>query len=184
VPKKSKVAYFSDKVRKPADSGAHETWGFVLVPRQVSEVHLRRGRLTVNMSVNDVKFNVLLEPDGHLGHWFMLSPELMSDANLSFADEAHFVLETLDAQPSPKLPSNFANALADNPIAQATWDATTTLAQIDWVHWIETAKQADTKLKRIENAIEMLAKEKKRVCCFDPSGFYSKALAAPPESSQ
>jgi hypothetical protein len=35
----------------------------------------------------------------------------------------------------------------------------------------------------MEDAIVMLTKGKKRVCCFDPSGFYSKALAAPSESS-
>ena len=55
----------------------------------------------------------------------------------------------------------------------------TTLARIDWIHWIESAKQAKTRKSRVENACQMLASGKKRVCCFDPSGFYSKALAAP-----
>ena len=144
---------------------------------------MRRGRLTVKITVNSAKFDAALEPDGNLGHWFKISAKLMREANLSFAHEAHFVLETLDSQPPPKLPSKFAKALEANPAAQATWNATTALAQIDWVHWIDSAKHADTKVKRIENAIDMLAKGKKRVCCFDPSGFYSKALSAPPECS-
>lgn len=32
---------------------------------------------------------------------------------------------------------------------------------------------------RINDACDMLASGKKRVCCFDPSGYYSKAFMAP-----
>jgi hypothetical protein len=44
---------------------------------------------------------------------------------------------------------------------------------------MESAKQDTTKRERTENAIGMLKSGKKRVCCFDPFGFYSKALACP-----
>jgi hypothetical protein len=50
---------------------------------------------------------------------------------------------------------------------------------VDWIHWIESAKQAKTRAKRVRTACEMLAAGKKRVCCFDPSGYYSKAFRAP-----
>jgi len=33
--------------------------------------------------------------------------------------------------------------------------------------------------RRIRNACEMLAAGKRRVCCFDRSGFYSKGLGVP-----
>jgi hypothetical protein len=33
--------------------------------------------------------------------------------------------------------------------------------------------------RRIKNACSMLAAGKRRVCCFDRSGFYSKSLSAP-----
>ncbi len=42
--------------------------------------------------------------------------------------------------------------------------------RIDWIHWIESARQARTLLKRMADAGDMLASGKKRVCCFDPSG--------------
>jgi len=57
-----------------------------------------------------------------------------------------------------------------SPPARATWEATTTIARIDWIHWIESAKQAKTRASRIADAADMLASGKKRVCCFDPSG--------------
>jgi len=70
-------------------------------------------------------------------------------------------------------------ALKTSPEALATWEATTTLARVDWIHWVVTAKQAKTRAKRINDALDKLASGEKRVCCFDPSGFYSKALKAP-----
>lgn len=53
------------------------------------------------------------------------------------------------------------------------------VARVDWIHWIVSAKQAQTRAKRISDACEMLASGERRVCCFDPSGFYSKAFGAP-----
>ena len=41
------------------------------------------------------------------------------------------------------------------------------------------AKLAQTRARRIKNACSMLAAGKRRVCCFDRSGFYSKSLSAP-----
>ncbi|MGH8162111.1 MAG: YdeI/OmpD-associated family protein, partial [Gammaproteobacteria bacterium] len=40
-------------------------------------------------------------------------------------------------------------------------------------------KQSKTRTRRIDNACDMLASGKRRVCCFDPSGFYSKSFGAP-----
>lgn len=53
------------------------------------------------------------------------------------------------------------------------------LARVDWIHWIVSAKQAKTRAKRISDACSKLAAGERRVCCFDVSGFYSKALKAP-----
>jgi hypothetical protein len=82
-------------------------------------------------------------------------------------------------EPRPSLPADFAAALGRSPAAQATWHSTTAVAQVDWLHWITSAKQLSTRSKRITDACDMLASGKKRVCCFDPSGFYSKGFKAP-----
>jgi hypothetical protein len=63
--------------------------------------------------------------------------------------------------------------------ALETWRATTTLARVDWIHWIMSAKEARTRAKRVKDACALLAAGKKRVCWFDTSGHYSKAFRAP-----
>ena len=49
----------------------------------------------------------------------------------------------------------------------------------DWIHWITSGKKAETRERRIVNACDMLASGKRRACCFDRSGMYSKSMGAP-----
>ena len=63
--------------------------------------------------------------------------------------------------------------------APALWLDITPIARRDWIRWITAAKQPETRARRIKNACSMLAAGKRRVCCFDRSGFYSKSMRAP-----
>ena len=49
----------------------------------------------------------------------------------------------------------------------------------DFIHWIVSARQSETRARRITNACDMLAKGKRRPCCFDRSGMYGKSLSCP-----
>ena len=82
----------------------------------------------------------------------------------------------------PELRRALANApagKAGKPGARDVWADITPAARRDWIHWIESAKQAETRERRVATAIDMLAKGKRRPCCFDRSGMYSKSLACP-----
>jgi uncharacterized protein YdeI (YjbR/CyaY-like superfamily) len=78
------------------------------------------------------------------------------------------------------VPADLRKALTTaDPKARKLWSDITTNARRDWIHWITSAKQAETRARRIKNACSMLAVGKRRVCCFDRSGFYSKSMSAP-----
>ena len=55
----------------------------------------------------------------------------------------------------------------------------TPAARREFIQWLGTAKQAETRERRIGNACDMLAAGKRRICCFDRSGIYGKGMAAP-----
>jgi len=167
----------------PVLVAAGRAFSFATVPPEVSRSHLRRGRMTAHVSIGTSHFDARMEPDGKLGHWFIVPPGVIRKEALAAGSNALFTLAKLDEQPDPALPDYFQVLLDRSPSARATWAGTTTLARIDWVHWMESAKQEATRHERTANAIDMLKKGKKRVCCFDPSGFYSKALACPAEES-
>ena len=173
---------FQVALRRPADMQGEDTWAFVILPKPESNKFPRRGRTGVEGTINGQSFQAVLEPDGQLSHWLKIPRALLE---ILAVDAGSIV--TLDVQPiahelEPPLPTAFSAALARSPEARAMWEKTTTIARIDWVHWMVSAKQEKTRLSRIASACDMLAAGKKRVCCFDPSGAYSKAFGAPGEA--
>lgn len=170
---------FQARLRRPGESGEGPSWAFIVLPPEVSARLPRRGRLTIAGTLNGQQFQALLEPDGRKSHWLRLDHALLRAAGARVGDDVRFEIAPLEPEPEPDLPSDFAAALHATPRAKSTWDATTTVARLDWIHWLDSAKQASTRSKRIGDACAMLAAGKKRVCCFDPSGYYSKAFCAP-----
>src|SRR5579859_3226228 len=83
----------------------------------------------------------------------------------------------------PKLPTDLSQALTTTPTAQASWEDITTIARMDWISWIDSAKQPETRKRRVKNACEMLASGKRRPCCFSvvPMDLY-KALGDNPKA--
>ena len=175
-------ATFEATLLRPLESGGDDSWAFVVLPKQVSEQLPRRGRTSVDGTLNGCAFRATLEPDGQLSHWLPIGPALLEAARVEIGDTATFEVEPVQDEPEPTVPADLAQALDANPAARSVWNATTTVARVDWIHWITSAKQARTRDKRIRDACDMLASGKRRVCCFDPSGFYSKAFSAPQAS--
>ena len=170
---------FSATVLSPAQPGDALLQAFVLLPKEASEKLPRRGRTSVTGHINGVAFQATLEPDGQLSHWLKLSQPLLDAAGATIGAIANFNIAPVTQEPEPDLPADIQQALAASPEAQAAWHDTTTIARLDWIHWITSAKQTKTRAKRVSDACNMLAEGKRRVCCFDPSGFYSKAFSAP-----
>jgi hypothetical protein len=160
---------------KPDDA----TWAFVVLPIEVSEKLPRRGRTTIVGKMNGHPFKATLEPDGRLGHWLKVGKDLLTITNVKVGDAILLEVAPIGEEPEPEIPEDLLKALEASPEALSVWHATTVIARLDWIHWITTAKQAKTRTKRIHDACEMLASGKRRVCCFDPSGYYSKAFQAP-----
>lgn len=170
---------FKAKLHRAAKSGGDTPWAFVVLPKDASEKLPRRGRTTVDGSINGVNFQATLEPDGQLSHWLRVDPELREAAGVDIGDSVTLEMRPVEEEPEPSVPPDLLAALKAAPEARAVWEDTTTIARLDWIHWITTAKQAKTRAKRVSEACDKLASGQRRVCCFDPSGYYSKAFSAP-----
>lgn len=170
---------FEAKLLRPRRQDGESGWAFVVLPRDASEKLPRRGRTTVAGTLNGQRFQATLEPDGQLSHWLRVNRALYEAAKAAPGDIVALEITPVDQEPEPDVPADLQEALAAAPEASGAWNETTTIARLDWIHWITSAKQAGTRAKRIRAACDMLAAGKKRVCCFDPSGYYSKAFRAP-----
>jgi uncharacterized protein YdeI (YjbR/CyaY-like superfamily) len=82
-----------------------------------------------------------------------------------------------------KLPMDLRKALASASKAKAQWRDLTSIARRDFISWIDSAKQLETRRRRIERACSMLAAGKRRPCCYSIVSFnLYTALAATPKA--
>ena len=86
----------------------------------------------------------------------------------------------------PKVPTDLRTALAAAAPAKAQWRDLTPIARRDFISWIDSAKQAETRRRRIERACSMLAAGKRRPCCFSIVSFnlYTALAASPPAKAR
>ncbi len=81
------------------------------------------------------------------------------------------------------MPTDLRKALAAAPAAKTQWNGLTPIARRDFISWLDAAKQAETRRRRIEKACSMLAAGKRRPCCYSIVSFnLFKALAATPRA--
>ena len=171
---------FKAKLFRPAESAKADSWTFLALPKNASAKLPSRGMMAIEGSINGFPFQTTLQPDGEKGHWLKVDRKLCEAAGADTGDVVTLEIAPAREEPEPTVPADLRKALAAAaPKARALWSDITPIARRDWIHWITSAKQPETRGRRIKNACSMLAAGKRRVCCFDLSGFYSKSLSAP-----
>ena len=171
---------FKAKLFRPAESEKADSWTFLVLPKNASAKLPSRGMTAIEGTINGCPFQAVLEPDGQRSHWLKVERKLSEAAGAEAGDVVTLEIAPAAEEPEPTIPGDLRKALAAaTPKARKLWSDITTNARRDWIHWITSAKQEETRARRIKNACSMLASGKRRPRCFDRSGFYSKSLSAP-----
>ena len=171
---------FKAKLLRPAESTKADSWMFLILPKNASAKLPSRGITPIEGTINGSPFQAELEPDGEKSHWLKVDRKLSKSAGAEAGDVVTLEIAPAGPETEPEVPPDLKKALAAAaPKARTLWSDITPNARRDWIHWITSAKQEETRTRRIKNACSMLASGKRRVCCFDRSGFYSKSLSAP-----
>jgi bacteriocin resistance YdeI/OmpD-like protein/uncharacterized protein DUF1905 len=170
---------FSTKLVRPAATAKASSWTFLTLPKKASAKLPSRGMTAIEGTINGFPFRATLEPDGQKSHWLKVDRKMREGAGADAGDVVTVEMAPAREEPEPKVPADLRQALTAAPKARALWSDITPIARRDWTHWIVSAKQPETRARRIDNACAMLAAGKRRVCCFDRSGFYSKTFRSP-----
>ena len=142
----------------------------VRLPETVSKDLPSRGQVAVHGSINGVEFQTVLEPDGNSGHWMKVDDTLQHAAGLSTGDTAAVDIEVTKDWPEPSLPQDLATALAGAPPKiQNLWNEITPMARWEWVRWVNSTKNPDTRSRRVDVSISKMNSGKRRPCCFNLS---------------
>jgi hypothetical protein len=174
---------FKAKLFLPEATAKGGSWTFLTLPKDASAQLPSRGMTTVEGTINGFPFRATLEPDGQRSHWLRVNHKLRKAAGADAGDVVTLEIAPSREELEPRVPADLRKALAAAPKARALWSDITPIARRDWIHWITSAKRPETRARRVENACTMLAGGKRRVCCFDRSGFYSKSLSSPKAAS-
>jgi hypothetical protein len=193
MPRATATIRFRATLLRPAGANGRKilSWTFLMLPKEAIAKLPSRGQVTVEGALNGLPIRATLEPDGRGGHWLRVDRKVFIAAGASAkpptpipaaGDEITLEITPVAPkdEPEPSVPADLRRALAAAPDkARAVWADITPLARRDWVQWITSAKQAQTRARRITSACDMLAKGKRRPCCFDRSGMYGRNLRCP-----
>jgi len=161
---KSTIRFSAKLFRSNANAKAR-SWTLTL-PKSASAKLPSRGRTMVEGTINSFPFRAALEPNGEGSHWLRVNDTMRDTAGIDAVDAVTVEITRAGEEPEIRVPVDLRKALAAAPLAQAGWEDITPMARRDWIFSISSAKQPETRRRRIEKACDMLACGKRRLCCF------------------
>lgn len=137
------------------------------LPRDASARLPSRGQVMVTGTLNGTGFRSPLEPDGAGSHWLDIGESLQRDAGIRAGTIASLSIEVTKDWPEPQLPADWQAALDTDRQVRARWDAVTPLARWEWLRWINSTGQTETRQRRIAVSCSKLLAGERRPCCFN-----------------
>jgi Bacteriocin-protection, YdeI or OmpD-Associated/Domain of unknown function (DUF1905) len=157
---------FSAKLIRPKATEGPGSWTLLTLPKTASAKLPSRDMTMVEGTINGFPFRAALEPNGKGSHWLRVNRTMRDAAGADAVDTVTVEIARAGEEPEIRVPMDLRKALAAAPLAQAGWEDITPMARRDWIFSISSAKQPETRRRRIEKACDMLASGKRRLCCF------------------
>ena len=127
------------------------------------------GMTTLEGTVNDHPFRAALERTESGNVFVRVNAAMLKGARADIGDMVY--LAVLGPEPRLTVPADLRAAFTDE--ARTLWKELTPLGRRDWVRWIESAKNPETRARRITRTVEQLSEGKRRPCCVN---FYEYML--------
>jgi hypothetical protein len=157
---------FSARLFRPQATEKIGSWSLLTLPKNASAKLPSPEMTMVEGTINGFPFRGALEPSGNGSHWLRVNKAMQNAAGAGAGDTVTVEITRAGEEPELRVPMELRKALAAAPPARALWADITPMARRDWILWISSARQPETRRSRIEKACDMLACGKRRVCCF------------------
>jgi hypothetical protein len=130
-------------------------------PFDVEQTFGTRGRVPVRGTLNGAPFRGSLFRMGGDCHFMVVNRHLRAAAGVSGGETVPVVMERDDEPRTIEPPADFARALKGSKEARAIWDKLSYTHRREHVEHIEEAKKPETRLRRIQKSVELLAAGKR-----------------------
>ncbi len=149
---------FDAKIQKHA----HLDAAFIEFPYNVEREFGMCGRVKVKATFDGVTYRGSLVTMGHRCHILGLTKEIRSVIGKQPGDMVHVAIQQ-DTEPrTVPIPADLQQIFAQNPLAATHFNALSYTHQKEYVCWIEDAKKAETRQRRLEKTVARLSASVKR----------------------
>ena len=155
---------------------------FLQLPKAASAKLSSPGTTMVEGTIDGFPFRAPLESNDKGSHALKISKALQIAIRANAGETVVVELTRIGEEPEIRVPSDLITALKNVRKAEALWAEITAMARREWVRWVSSAKQGETRDRRIETACDMLAKGKRRPCCFPGISWVTKGHVSPKET--
>ncbi|MCU0486632.1 MAG: YdeI/OmpD-associated family protein [Anaerolineales bacterium] len=141
---------FHAVIEDPGGGGA-----YVTIPFDVEQVFGKK-RVKILATIDGEPYRGTLVRMGTPCHMLLILKEIRQKIGKSFGEQVEVTLEEDNVPREVKLPPDLLAALEASPEASAFFQQLSYTHQKEYVQWIEEAKQAATRQRRLEKTIQML----------------------------
>jgi hypothetical protein len=141
--------------------GPGGAWTRIALPFDVPQVFGSKGRTSVRGTINGHAFRSSIFPNGDGSFHMMMNKALLSGAKASAGDRVKVVMEKDEGGRAMATPADLARALSKSPAARKIFKAKTDAFRNEYIVWIASAKQDETRRRRVARAVELIAAGKR-----------------------
>src|SRR6478672_3180450 len=151
------------------DSKVYEINGWLIakLPDNASKQLPSRSQVMVNGTINGHEILSPLEPDGNGGHWLHIDSKIQKSTGIHEGDMVTLEIEATKKWPEPEIPADVQKGIVDHPATHDLWLDVTPMSRWEWLRWINSTLNPDTRNKRIEVSRSKLLNGLRRPCCFN-----------------
>jgi len=131
------------------------------IPFDVEKTFGSRGRIPVRGTLNGAAYRSSVFRMGGDCHFMVVNRQMREAAGVKGGETVPVTMECDTEERVIEPPADFARALKANKDARATWDKLSYTHQREHARNIEDAKKPETRQRRIEKSIQMLAAGKR-----------------------
>jgi hypothetical protein len=136
--------------------GPGGAWTYLAIPFSVLEVFGRKGQVPVRATINGFTFRNSLMPRQGI-HILGVGKDILEGAGAATGDTVQVELALDDAPRTVDVPADLKAALGKAGAQAKAFAALSFSHKTEYVDWIESAKKPETRLRRVEKTLEMLA---------------------------
>jgi hypothetical protein len=149
---------FKATLVKPNAVGA---WTYLTVPFEAEKVFGGRAQIPVKGTINGIPYRGSLLPHGDGRHYMVVNKTLQKQCGASNGDQVDVTMLLDEEIRTVTVPEDFEEALTNNPIVHQIFKKFSYSHQKEYVDWITGAKKSETRLSRIEKALQMIGENKR-----------------------